>query len=570
MPRSTDPIAASERTRTLAPVVLVAVVLSALAVLAAAPRPAAASPSAMTRAQIIDRAKSGVGYSYWWGHGAWRTDGASHGSCSGSCPSCSHSGSYGADCSGFAAKVWQVPSDIAVTTDSHPYSTYNFRNETTHWTRISRDDTKQADCLTYNSSGSGHIVVYESGDPWGSFWAYECKGCAYGCVHNLRTASSSYIAIRRNNLTEAQPKGTLQGVIYAGTDTNARIPGATVKLNTGATATARDPDAFWSWDLAPGDYTVTASATGYTTRARTCTVTAGAAVWCSIGLTASCTPDCSGRTCGPDPTCGKSCGTCASGTCTAAGTCETACTPDCGGRECGPDPTCAQSCGSCAADATCGPGGQCTACVPDCTGRACGPDPVCGQSCGACSGGLSCNLLGQCEALDCTPDCTGRECGADPSCGQSCAICPDALICDATGHCREIDQARGKLFGYALVLPRAGSSLDEALHVSRAQLTVDSGEAAQADQDGYYEVMVAPGSRTVTAHADGMAPGSQACTVTAGSFSLCLVILAPVVGGEDGNADEIHGACSVATAAESAALSWAVALLLALIARRRR
>ena len=49
----------------------------------------------MTRQQIIGIAQSGVGYSYWWGKGRWRTDSASPGSCVGSCPRCSHTGSYG-------------------------------------------------------------------------------------------------------------------------------------------------------------------------------------------------------------------------------------------------------------------------------------------------------------------------------------------------------------------------------------------------------------------------------------------------------------------------------------------
>jgi MYXO-CTERM domain-containing protein len=547
-----------------------AVVLLVALAAAGAPRPTSASPAPMTRAELINLAKSGVGYSYYWGHGSWRTDGASHGSCSGSCPSCSHSGSYGADCSGFAAKVWQVPSPIAVSTDSHPYSTYNFRNETTHWTRISRDATKQADCLVHNSSGSGHIVVYESGDPWGSFWAYECKGCSYGCVHNLRTASSDYIAIQRHNLTEAVAQGTLQGVVYVGTDTNARLPGATIKLNTGATATARASDAYWSFDLAPGDYTATVSAAGYTTRSRTCTVTAGGAVWCSVGLTASCTPDCSGRECGPDPTCATSCGSCASGdTCTAAGQCQTPCTPSCAGRECGPDPSCSKSCGTCASGTSCDATGQCAACVPACAGLECGPDPVCGQSCGTCTGGLSCSLLGQCEAIDCTADCTGRACGPDPLCGESCAICAAETVCGATGQCGAIDPARGKLYGYAVVLPRAGGSLEQAVHVSRARLTIDSGEEAQADPDGYYEVLVAPGTRTVTAHADGMAPGSQACTVTAGGYTECVVALAAVVGGEDGNPDEVHGGCAVA-AGPTPVPAALFALLAALRTRRRR
>src|SRR5262249_39357532 len=75
-----------------------------------------ANPPPMTRDQIIQRGRmatnptGGGHYSYWWGHGRWRTDGKYQGSCSGSCPSCTHYGSYGADCSGFVAKTWQVPS----------------------------------------------------------------------------------------------------------------------------------------------------------------------------------------------------------------------------------------------------------------------------------------------------------------------------------------------------------------------------------------------------------------------------------------------------------------------------
>ena len=153
------------------------------------------------RAEAIDRAKSAVGFSYWWGHGRWKVDGATDankGSCSGSCPSCSHSGSYGADCSGLAAKVWQVPaSNDTLATDSHPYSTVSFNSDTASWKTISRDSLKAGDALVYNSNGAGHIVVYSSGDGWGNMYAYECKGCAAGCVYNIRTASSSYHAIRR-------------------------------------------------------------------------------------------------------------------------------------------------------------------------------------------------------------------------------------------------------------------------------------------------------------------------------------------------------------------------------------
>jgi uncharacterized protein YraI len=153
------------------------------------------------RDAAIERAKSAVGFSYWWGHARFRPEGPSSsnaGSCSGSCPSCSHSGSYGGDCSGLAGKVWQVPSSNAdLTDDNHPYSTYNFDQDTSLWSTVSRGSLEKADAMVYNDGGKGHIFIYESGDGWGSMYAYECKGCAYGCVHNLRTASSAYHGIRR-------------------------------------------------------------------------------------------------------------------------------------------------------------------------------------------------------------------------------------------------------------------------------------------------------------------------------------------------------------------------------------
>jgi cell wall-associated NlpC family hydrolase len=153
------------------------------------------------RDQAITRAKSGVGFSYWWGHGRFRPEGptsSNKGSCSGSCPSCSHSGSYGGDCSGFVGKVWQVPSSNSdLTVDEHPYSTANFVHDTSSWSTVSRSSMTKADAMVYNSGGEGHIFLYSSGDAWGSVYAYECKGCSYGCVYDLRTVSSAYHGIRR-------------------------------------------------------------------------------------------------------------------------------------------------------------------------------------------------------------------------------------------------------------------------------------------------------------------------------------------------------------------------------------
>lgn len=150
---------------------------------------------------ILARGKSGVGYSYWWGHGAWADPQAQIGSCLGSCPNCTHSGIYGADCSGFVAKCWQVPAPSPLTQDLHPYSTVNFYNDQTHWSQVPRAQLQPADALVYNANGAGHIVLFESGaDPWGSLWLYEARGCATGIVHDLRTVSNSFIAIRREGL----------------------------------------------------------------------------------------------------------------------------------------------------------------------------------------------------------------------------------------------------------------------------------------------------------------------------------------------------------------------------------
>src|SRR5262245_54298702 len=67
----------------------------------------------------------------------------------------------------------------------------------------------------------------------------------------------------------------------------------------------------------------------------------------------TCTPECTGRTCGPDPICGRSCGTCGNNeSCSNAGQCEPNCVGGCGARECGVDP-CGASCGTCGQGSSC-------------------------------------------------------------------------------------------------------------------------------------------------------------------------------------------------------------------------
>ena len=147
------------------------------------------------RSQAIARAQKGVGFSYWWGHGGW-SYGSDTGSCSGDCPSCTHSGSYGADCSGYLAKVWVVPStNNVLSSDSHPYSTWDFNGSNSQWWDVDRGSLVMGDALVYNDGSAGHTFVYESGDGWGAMNAYECKGCSYGCPYNNRTATTAYKGI---------------------------------------------------------------------------------------------------------------------------------------------------------------------------------------------------------------------------------------------------------------------------------------------------------------------------------------------------------------------------------------
>jgi hypothetical protein len=155
--------------------------------------------TALTRDDILSIAKASVGYTYWWGHAM--LGGTQAGTCTGSCPSCTHTGPDGADCSGFVGKAWMLPEALPIVdNDDHPFSTYGFSHSTTHWTPIARGEVLAGDAMVYNIDGSGHIFLYEKDDPWGQMWTYEARGCAYGIVHNIRTAGSQFNAIRRDGL----------------------------------------------------------------------------------------------------------------------------------------------------------------------------------------------------------------------------------------------------------------------------------------------------------------------------------------------------------------------------------
>ncbi len=167
--------------------------------------PAGAEPPWETRENIVCRAQSGVGFSYWYAKSCWcgifcsPNFDCDPGGCSGSCPdNCNHWGAFGADCSGFVNKVWQVPGPVSLwDTCSHgPYVAKSYTESSTHWDWIPREQLIKGDAL----GSAGHVVLYEGGDPWGSMWLYEAMGCVKGIVHGLRPLSNDYSGARRHNI----------------------------------------------------------------------------------------------------------------------------------------------------------------------------------------------------------------------------------------------------------------------------------------------------------------------------------------------------------------------------------
>jgi N-acetylmuramoyl-L-alanine amidase len=110
-------------------------------------------------------------------------------------------------------------------------------------------------------------------------------------AQGIASGACAYFGASCNATTTPPPpsKGFLKGSVYKAPNLTDRIPGAAVKLSTGESAKADDKGQ-WSFELAPGTYTVTASAPGYTSGTAKGTVTAGKETWASVGLTASAPP----------------------------------------------------------------------------------------------------------------------------------------------------------------------------------------------------------------------------------------------------------------------------------------
>ncbi|HEV8322467.1 MAG TPA: NBR1-Ig-like domain-containing protein [Myxococcota bacterium] len=148
----------------------------------------------MTRDDIIAKAATGTGSPYWWGHSCWRSWDEGWG---------------GADCSGYVARVWNVPIEVATdySCTYHPYSTWNFKYESWHWSSISRASTTRGDAMVHHDDGAGHIAIFASGDPWGCEELYEAQCTACGIRHQTRCLDSTYVSRERDDLIVCTPGG---------------------------------------------------------------------------------------------------------------------------------------------------------------------------------------------------------------------------------------------------------------------------------------------------------------------------------------------------------------------------
>jgi hypothetical protein len=138
------------------------------------------------------------GLLYWWGHARFRRRASS--STAGSArqlPSCSHSGSTGGDCPACRQGLAGGHEQHRPTVDKHPYSTYNLTTSDLLALRLPLQ-LQEGRRAGLQHQRLRHIIIYESGDGWGSMWAYECKGCVVRLRAHLRPPAAPTSARQRH------------------------------------------------------------------------------------------------------------------------------------------------------------------------------------------------------------------------------------------------------------------------------------------------------------------------------------------------------------------------------------
>ena len=160
------------------------------------------APPEEPKEAIVCRGTSGEGFSYEWGGECWCANGCQPdlvncdpGLCtpnpgSTGCPDCTHTGTYGADCSGFVSKSWQVPNPYPVDAcDVGRYTASDFTSDHAYWNVVSMNSLQPGDAV---ASSSHVILVIGYEDAFGEHEVVEAKGCIYGIVRQSRTFASYY------------------------------------------------------------------------------------------------------------------------------------------------------------------------------------------------------------------------------------------------------------------------------------------------------------------------------------------------------------------------------------------
>lgn len=173
-----------------------------------------AAPPEESPDAIICRGLSAVGFSYEWGGECWCSNGCEPdlvncepGVCtpnpgSTGCPECTHNGRYGADCSGFVSKAWQVPNPYSTEAcDVSRYRATDFTTNHAYWNVVPMGSLLPADA----AANSSHVVlIVGERNAHGNLEVVEAKGCVYGIVRQHRTFASTYSGARRISLTSCE------------------------------------------------------------------------------------------------------------------------------------------------------------------------------------------------------------------------------------------------------------------------------------------------------------------------------------------------------------------------------
>lgn len=180
-------------------------VLAATAILLGICSLAQAAPPEEPVEAILCRGTSAEGFSYWWGGECWCANGCTPdlanceaGDCEGVCENCTHTGPYGADCSGFVSKAWQVPDPYPVEQcGTERYVAESFTYDHDYWDPVSIDELQPGDAV---ATSSHVILIIGPKDQYGEHEVVEAMGCSYGIVRHMREIGSSFHGARRINL----------------------------------------------------------------------------------------------------------------------------------------------------------------------------------------------------------------------------------------------------------------------------------------------------------------------------------------------------------------------------------